>query len=466
MEVLADVLNSPRGALYDLVAEGKALDVGFSFDPLAKASLGYFIMVYPQGSHGQALDRAVRAILRRTARRGVSPALVRAAKRLERSEAEFQKNSIKGLADEWSEAVAVEGLTSPDEDLHRIEKVTVAEVNRAASHYLRLDTAMSAVLRPTGSGKPVASHGFGGPENIAISTSDGVVLPAWARATLGRLAPPQEIERPVVTRLPNGITLVVQPEDVSDTVSVYGEVRNQAKVQVPKGKDGLADVLDGMFSYGTAHLSRKAFQRALDAIGAEETAGVDFSVKSFAGKFGRAVTLLADNELHPAFTARVLAIVKRQVAGDAAGRLESPRYLAKRAIRAALFPAHDPTLRETTPASVEAITLSDLKAYYHAAIRPDLTTIVVIGKVTPKHAKAVIEKHFGQWTAAGPKPDILLPKVPPSPASATAVPRRNPWVDSRRPRFLCTPPRQHGARRRLLRVAAQPRHSQEGGAGL
>ena len=422
VELLADVLNSGRGPLYDLVAEGKALGVGFSFSPEARASLGYFTMAYPAGRDGKALEREVRAIVARIAAKGVSPALVKAAKLHERSEAEFQKNSIEGLASVWSEAVAVQGLSSPDVDLTRIEKVSVAAVDRAAHRYLGLDNAVSAVLTPSHSGKPVAGGGFGGKENIAIGKGKGAALPAWAEEALGRLSLPAATPKPVVSHLANGIELVVQPEDVSDTVSVFGHVLNRPDMQVPKGREGLGEVLDQMFGYGTERRDRKAFQAALDAIGADESAGVDFSVESLADKFDRAVALLAEHELRPKFTAHDLEVVKRQVAGEVAGRLRSPGYLRSRAMRAALFPKTDPTLRQAVPSTVAAIGLNDLRAYYRAAIRPDLAKIVVIGKVTPAHAKAVIEKYFGGWRATGPKPDTQLPKVPPSRPSATAVP--------------------------------------------
>jgi zinc protease len=110
------------------------------------------------------------------------------------------------------------------------------------------------------------------------------------------------------------------------------------------------------------------------------------------------------------------------VAATVAGRLQSPDYFEKRALRSNLFPKNDPALREATPATVSSLTLQDVKSYYQKVFRPDLTTIVVIGKVSPEEARSVIEKHFGSWKPTGPKPGTLLPSVPANKTSSTAVP--------------------------------------------
>jgi zinc protease len=57
--------------------------------------------------------------------------LVTAAKRREVADAEFERNSIPGLANVWSNAIAAEGRASPDEDVEAIQRVT-ADVNRVA----------------------------------------------------------------------------------------------------------------------------------------------------------------------------------------------------------------------------------------------------------------------------------------------------------------------------------------------
>jgi len=64
----------------------------------------------------------------------------------------------------------------------------------------------------------------------------------------------------------------------------------------------------------------------------------------------------------------------------------------------------------------------DVRAYHRRVFRPDLTTIVVIGRIAPEEARAVIERSFGAWTAGGPKPETDLPPVPPSGPARLEVP--------------------------------------------
>jgi zinc protease len=62
---------------------------------------------------------------------------------------------------------------------------------------------------------------------------------------------------------------------------------------------------------------------------------------------------------------------------------------------------------------MQALSLDDVKAYYAKTMRPDLTTIVVIGKVTPEIARAAVERAFGGWRASGDPPAALeLPALP------------------------------------------------------
>jgi zinc protease len=429
-EVLADVLSSQRGSLYALVPEGKALYAVFSLESLPRASLGYALGAFPKGSDGAQLLDEIRKVLEQDVKDGVPADLVAAAKRHELASVEFEKNSVSGLAMAWSNALAVEGRRSPEDDAEAIQKVTLADVNRVAREYLAESKAITAILTPQASGEPISSKSFGGRESFAPEHTKSVKLPAWAEKALNKLSIPKLTIHPVVQTLPNGLKLIVQPESISDTVSIYGHIKNNPDLETPKGQDGVADELGELFSYGSTTLDRIAFQKALDDIGADESAGTDFSLQVLAKHLDRGVELLAQNELHPALPAQAFKITKPQLAKAIAGQLQSPDYLTSRALHISLFPKTDPTLREATPATVSSLTLDDVKAYYHHVFRPDLTTIVVIGRVTPSEARAVIEKYFGGWKATGPKPPTDLPAVPNNHPAATVVPDKSRVQDN------------------------------------
>jgi zinc protease len=424
-QILADVLASKRGNLYTLVTEGKALSTDCAVDTYPKAALGYITASFPKGGDGAVLTSTIKGIVEDYIEKGFPPELVEAAKRMEIADNEFSKNSVSGLASLWSQALAVEGRNSPRDDIDAIKKVTVDDVNRVARHYLVNDTATTALLEPQPSGGAMPSKPRRGKESFAPKQVGHVKLPAWAEKAASLPTVPPSSVKPVVIVLPNGIRLIVQHESVSRTVSVYGKIKSNPALQVPRGKEGVDDVLAALFPYGTKTLDRLSFRKALDDIAARESAGRSFSLKVLAGHFDKGVQLLADNMLNPALPEEAFKVVQQETIGSLSGLLKSPSYLSQRAIISALYPKDDPTLRQATPESVKKLTLGDVRDYYRGVFRPDMTTIVVIGEATPEQAKKVIERYFGGWTAKGPKPHTDLPPVPPNKPSSSVVPDKS-----------------------------------------
>ncbi len=412
-QILADVLASHRAKLYDLVVQGKALAVDFSVgESYRKASVAFAIAAIPAQADARPVVADMQAVLSDATTNGLPVDLVLASKQKEVASAEFERNSISDLASRWSDAVAVEGRESPDQDVANMEKVTPEDVGRVAKNYLVQQNAIVAVLKPAPSGQPSAAKGFGGSEQATVPPSAPVTLPAWAEAELKKLSIPQALVKPSDMTLSNGIRLIVLTENISPTVTVAGEVRHQAGLETAPGKDGVDDILDGLFDYGTVSLDRVAFHKALDDIAASETGGHFFSLRVLKQYFPRGVQLLAANELTPRLPADALEIVRKENAEFTAGQMMSPSYRADRALLKALLPMNDPGLREATPKTISSVTLDDVKAYYRKVFRPDLTDIVVIGDITPEEARKAIEDCFGKWKAEGPKPGITLPAVP------------------------------------------------------
>ena len=209
-QILTDVLASHRAKLYDLVVQGKALAVDFSLgESYPKASVGFAIAALPAQADARPIVADIQSVLADANTNGLPLDLVLASKRKEVASAEFERNSIPDLAARWSDAVAVEGHESPDQDLAALNKVTPEEVGRVAKEFLVPRNAIVAVLKPAPSGQPSAAKGFGGSEQATVPPSSPVTLPQWAESALKKLGIPQALAQPSDMTLPNGIRLIV-----------------------------------------------------------------------------------------------------------------------------------------------------------------------------------------------------------------------------------------------------------------
>ncbi len=418
-EILNDVLNSQRGALFDLAASGKALQTFAQAQTFPMAGLSLVGSAVPVSTPGTTAVSDIKAVIDGYKKTGLPAELVEVAKQREVAQAEFSRNSVQGLATLWSQTLTVENRT-PDDDLAGLQRVSVADVNRVLRTYYDNRTATVAIATP----KSANGGGGGGRvgEDNTIVPSEHAELPAFARDVLASLRVPESKVAPVVSMLPNGIRLIVQPEAISHTIVVRGQIGMNPGVQEPVGKDGVGGMLSALLPYGTTTYNRLSYQAELDKIAADVSNGPSFSLDVLTQNFDRGMQLLADDELHPALPADAFAIVKQQTVGELTGSVKSPDFLARQALVKALYPPGDPSRRTETPATAANVSLDDVKHAFTTTYRPDLTTIVVIGDISPDAARTTVEKYFGQWQAAGPKPDLFPPKVPLNRAQTATIP--------------------------------------------
>ncbi|HET6896352.1 MAG TPA: pitrilysin family protein [Candidatus Baltobacteraceae bacterium] len=422
VQVLEAVLDNQRADLYGLVAAGKAFASGFvdvQAEPHATASLLYGVI--PASTKPEDFMAQLQAVVAAYQKSGVPADLVEVAKRRALADKEFANNSISGIASAWSDAIGMMGQQSPDQQIAAIQRVTLADVNRVLRKYVDPKHAILVYATPNNSGKT----SIGSPqtkEQNAVPPSKSEPLPAWAQAAFSHVSVPAQTLSPVSMTLSNGMHLIVQPEHVSHTVVVHGQVDTSEAIQAPAAKLGVEDIVNGLFPFGTAQYDRLQLRQQLDAIAAEMQAGTSFSLSVLSSQFDRGVRLLADDELHPAFPAQAFGIVKMQEVQGLTGEEKTPQHLSDVALAKALYPANDPQNAFASPQTAEAVTADDVKAYYEKAFRPDETTVVVIGDVTPQHARSVFEKYFGAWKASGPKPDLFLPAIARNKAASVQVP--------------------------------------------
>jgi zinc protease len=62
-----------------------------------------------------------------------------------------------------------------------------------------------------------------------------------------------------------------------------------------------------------------------------------------------------------------------------------------------------------------------VRRWYAFAYRPDLTTVAIVGDVTPARAFDVVRKYFGGWRAFGPMPRFAYPPLPRSTVKSETI---------------------------------------------
>ncbi len=423
-QILEAVLNNQRSDVYGLVASGKALYAGFQdIESHPHATAAAALMVVPITANADKSIVSLQDVLAGYRTSGVPEALVTVAKQRALADAEFRGNSISGLAFEWSDAVAKRGLNSPDDALTAIKRVTVADVNRVLRTYVVPENSITAFAVPKNLGK-INQHPPSGPakESNKLTLLHHDVLPAWAITAFKGAKVPEQTQHPVDMRLSNGMRLIVIPEHITHTVVVRGAIQSNEAIQAAATKQGVADITASLFSFGTTSSSRIQLREQLDAIAAEVTAGTNFSLVALSSDFERGVQILADEELHPAFPLTDFQTVQGQEVGALTGAMTAPDHVAEVALNKALYPTNDPVQLFATPATAGAVSLGDVKTFYQTVYRPDMTTVVVVGDVTPALARSTFEKYFVAWSAAGPRPNVALPPVPNNRPGSVDVP--------------------------------------------
>lgn len=419
--VLTAVLADQRSDLHwfpSNAAEG----IGFWSESFPNAGIAFAAADIPTGGDAKRMVKVLKNNLDDYIKDGFPKRAVEAAKRRLLMRLQSERGSVRGLALAWSRAIAVEGRKSPDDDVAAIAKITVDDINRVAAEFLKSNDAVVGTLLPAPAGSSVATSSAK-PVETVTQTVDRVApaLPAWAQPAL-KLDLPHSALAPTDEVLSNGIRLIVQPETASDTVIVRGAVAGDASLETPVGQEGVDEMLGLIFGEGPADVVDEDWLAELDDTGADLSAGRNFAMEMLASDFDRGIELLSDNELHPNITPAFFSRRRDVIAGFVADEVAGPDERARIALLNGLYPPGDPLLRIPSKGSIQSLTVEGVDRYYQRWFRPDLATIVVVGNVKPADVRASIIKHFGGWHAAGPKPAMSLPRVPPNAANSTVVP--------------------------------------------
>jgi zinc protease len=422
-KIIDSVVNNQRSNFYKaLVTSGYTLGYSTQYDQNLRGGLYHvFLVVAPGHTSAQARD-AFTGVLSTMQTDGFPAELVEAAKTATMRSALYARDSVAGLATRVGYATAVEGEPDPAADDARLLAVALPEVARVSRKYMRTP-AVTGLLSPSAganvSTPPPPTSGV--VDDFSKRPPAGRMVEAyWVRYALAGKPHFASRVHPVAFTLKNGLRVLVDAVPTNPTVFVSGTVATSPLFDAP-GKAGEGAMLSTLLGFGGARYDFEAQRKAADDIGASIDLGETFDAHGRSQDLPAILDVIADSLERPALAASDVDVVRRQTIEAVTARDSDADARADYDFDELLLGPNDPSLREPDAASLTAIQANDLRAYAHAYLRPDLTTIAITGDVDPVAVRASLERAFGGWTAKGATPSVALPPAPPAHAARRYV---------------------------------------------
>jgi zinc protease len=231
------------------------------------------------------------------------------------------------------------------------------------------------------------------------TTSAPTVAQPWTKIPI----PPLHAfkpEQPKKIELANGLTIFLQEDHelpfINGTILIRGGSRDE-----PAAKAGLVSLYGETWrTSGTATIDGDKLDDELESKAASietggETASTSVSWSSLKGDFDTVFADTVDLLLHPTFKADKLQLAKGQAETGIARRNDDANGIAIREAIKLAYGANNPYARQPEYATVESVTLDDLKAWHDKTVVPDNIIIGVSGDFDTTAIEAKLRKAFG-----------------------------------------------------------------------
>ncbi|QEC68677.1 insulinase family protein [Panacibacter ginsenosidivorans] len=219
-------------------------------------------------------------------------------------------------------------------------------------------------------------------------------------------APVISFKDPVMYKLPNGITVLVVENHKLPKVSATYSI--DAGPITEGSKAGTLDIMGQMLGEGTTKMTKAQFDEAVDQMGADVSLSAGGgSVGALTRYFDKAFTLMTEALKSPAFTQESFDKIKSQTLTDLKSNEKSAKAISANVVSALAYGLDHPNGEFTTEATVNNITLDDVKKAYAAYITPSRGYLTFVGDITPAQAKALAEKTLATWKGVA----LTLPQL-------------------------------------------------------
>ena len=235
------------------------------------------------------------------------------------------------------------------------------------------------------------------------------------------LGPAPSLKLPAIQkqRLSNGLAVWIVEHHEVPLAQINLIVRSGSAAD-PIGKYGVGSLTAAMLDEGAGTRSSLDLADAIEFLGANLSTASSFDASSIrmsvpVSKLAEALPLMSDIALRPSFPVSELdRLRKERLTGLLQARDNAGALIQLAFPRIVFGPTHRyGTSANGLPATIEALTVDDLKTFYRSHFRPDNATLLVVGDLAPATALPMLEKAFGNWKADGMAP--LVADVPNAP---------------------------------------------------
>jgi zinc protease len=229
---------------------------------------------------------------------------------------------------------------------------------------------------------------------------------------------------PVVEKLPNGLTLIVQEHRAADIVAVHLWVATGVRYETADTL-GHAHFQEHMLFKGTDTFGPGHIDRTLEGTGGRSNAFTSADYTTYqvlvpSESTRTAIELLEAMSFRSAFAPKEIDAERQVIFEESRIETDTPRTALIRQLYGMVFAGHPygwPVLG--TPATMNAATQANLKVFNRRFYTPENMTLTVIGPLDGKTVRAMVDPTFGKHPRTG-----YAPPAAPTLAPLTEVVRR------------------------------------------
>jgi zinc protease len=315
-----------------------------------------------------------------------------------------------------------------EQDIKNIKKVTKEDILRVYNKYLKDKPYVITSFVPKGQMELIAENSTKAPvveeeikENVAAIIEETKEEIVKTPSLIDRSKEPTQGESPSLN-IPTSWAATL-----TNGMKVYGIEQNEIptvnfSIRMDGGhlldnmdKNGIANLMTDIMMEGTAKKTPEQLEEDIELLGA--------SINMYTGKeaifitgntltrnFDKTMELVKEILLEPRWDIEEFAMIKTSTINGIKRSDADPNAVANRVYNKLLYGEDHIFAHPTsgTVASVEAITMEDLKAFYTKNFSPSISSIHVVGKIDKDKTLKTLKGLENAWVAK----EVKIPKYP------------------------------------------------------